>query len=168
VAQMPAVSGTQVAQSESAETEEALPVVQQLAQPLVTASEQLTPGEHKTLKLKLRPEELGQVDIEITRDAAGRLNAHFTVEHDQTQRVLREELGQLRTALEQAGWQVEQLAISTQQPHLGGQTGGQSAQQGATDSMPFSLPEREPLNDTEPTSNGGLPTAQDRLLNLHA
>jgi flagellar hook-length control protein FliK len=105
-------------------------VAEQLAEPLIAASEYVAPGMLRNLRFKLRPAELGQVEVELRRDAAGRLSARLTVGHEATSRVLGDELGQLREALERAGLQVGRLDVTT---YVGGHgpgwhTNGQSNQ----------------------------------------
>ncbi len=70
-------------------------------------------GEEKRfLKMKLNPAELGAVEITLEKNAAGEINAHFQTESETTRQVLSESLAQLRSSLENSGWQVGNLEIS--------------------------------------------------------
>ncbi|MFN0085849.1 MAG: flagellar hook-length control protein FliK [Blastocatellia bacterium] len=159
-----AMSGTPFAASPITGVMDPHQVADQMAEPVYAASELLPDGESHTLRLKLRPAELGQVDVEINRDAAGRLNAHLTVEHEQAGRVLNDALGNLREALEQAGLQVGELGVSTGHspgwnPH------GQAHHPGDRQLMHGADPDAVPPLST---INGDAAAARDRLLNLHA
>lgn len=164
------VRGTAVAQSADVRDINDGHVAKQLAEPLITASTDLETDAPRTIKLKLRPKELGQVEIELHCDATGRFNARLTVEREHTTQVLRNELGQLREALEQAGLQVGQLDITTgsEQPNgqaQGWHAGGQDAHHAHT--TPTRIPAADSF-DSEPVSTSGPAAAPDRLINLHA
>lgn len=162
--------GTQIANQAVHATEprashpstEAEPLAAQLAEPLRQASERLTAQTSHTFRVHLSPRELGEVEVELTRDAAGQLHARLTVESDRTQEVLRAELGHLRETLEQAGWPVAQLDVST----------GQHGAQQPPPQEAFPEPAAHttaPGTSTDATlERGGPQPAEDRLLNLHA
>ncbi len=162
--------GTTVAQHTGTRDENFSHVARQLAEPLITASAGLESNEPRTIRLKLRPAALGVVEIELRYDASGQLNARLTAEREQTTHVLRGQLGQLREALEQAGLQVGTLDIATsssspEQRGQGWHAGGQDAQHAHT---PLTRMPAPAAFAVEPTPPGGLATAQDRLINLHA
>jgi flagellar hook-length control protein FliK len=87
--------------------------------------EQLKPGlielaslaarrnEKQTMRMRLHPAELGTVDISLERNSAGGLNAHFNTANDSAREVLTHNLDQLRESLQNAGWQVGQLQVSS-------------------------------------------------------
>jgi flagellar hook-length control protein FliK len=164
--------GTAVAQNTGTRDANVNHVTRQLAEPLIAASAELAPNEPRTIRLKLRPETLGEVEIVLTHDASGQYHAQMTTEREQTTHVLRSQLGQLREALEQAGLQVGQLDIttstgSTSSPEQRGQSG-----QGWQDSQHAHTPAaRIPATESfahEPATYSGPTTAHDGLLNLHA
>ncbi len=159
--------GTAVAQHVGIRDENVSHVARQLAEPVITASAELERNEPRTIRLKLRPAALGAVEIELRYDAAGQLNARLTAEREQTTHVLRGQLGQLREALEQAGLQVGTLDINTSpdQRGQGWHAGGQDARHAHTPLTRIPAPESFAF---EPTPQGGLAPAQDRLINLHA
>jgi hypothetical protein len=145
-------------------------VAEQLAEPLIVASEYLVPSVPRSFRLKLRPAELGQVEVELRRDAAGRLDARLTVSHEETSRVLGDELGQLREALERAGLQVGRLDVSTYVSGHGAgwHTSGQSNQPDYAEAQAFAHAAEAESFALESNLTGGAQAAQDRLLNLHA
>jgi hypothetical protein len=176
----PIANGMQIARPLTSHDDANREAFQQAADPIVAASEQLAPNEAKTLRLTLRPKEMGEVEVEIRCDAAGRISAHLSVEREQTGRALNHGIVQLRDALELAGLDVGQLDVSAQSRDAGfgnaGQSGsGQSgsAWTAGSQSGQFGTPRNiyAPALDElelESTRNGGSKTAQDRLLNLHA
>jgi flagellar hook-length control protein FliK len=165
--------GTAVAQSADTRDTHVSHVARQLAEPLISASAGLAPNEPRTIRLKLRPETLGEVEIVLTHDASGQYHARMIAEREQTTHVLRGQLGQLREALEQAGLQVGQLDITTstgspEHHRQGGQgwhAGGQDSQHAHPSAA--RIPETESF-DHEPATYSGPTTAHNGLLNLHA
>jgi len=98
------------------------------------------------------------------------LSARLTVGHEATSRVLGDELGQLREALERAGLQVGRLDVTT---YVGGHgpgwhTNGQSNQSDYAEAQAFARSADPDTFALESNLNGGAQAAQDRLLNLHA
>ena len=75
-----------------------------------------TMGAHQTrsLRLRLRPEELGQIDIQLSRDATGRISAHISAERESARGALSRSLDQLRETLSRAGLTVDKLQISAE------------------------------------------------------
>ena len=158
----PAVNNAAVSQTAGAKAEEPNATVRQLTPPLIEASESLTPGKPHILRLNLRPVDLGQVEIQITRDAKGHLNAHLTVEREAAGQTLSEGIPQLREALERAGLQVDRLVVST---GAGWNGEGQAKQ---ADAQQFTRTSGPDFFETDPANIGGGNAAEDRLLNLHA
>lgn len=70
------------------------------------------PEKTNILKLRLRPAELGAVEIKLEKSASGKLSAHFQTENETTRQILVERSEQLRDALQNSGWQIERLDIS--------------------------------------------------------
>ncbi|MGH9903651.1 MAG: flagellar hook-length control protein FliK, partial [Pyrinomonadaceae bacterium] len=69
--------------------------------------------ETRMIRLSLRPEELGRVEVRVTRDRDGNLSAHLIAEQDSTQRALAAGIGALRESLERAGLSFDRLDVST-------------------------------------------------------
>src|SRR5262249_48306102 len=137
---------------------------QQLVEPMAKASEDLTPGEPRTLRLSLKPIELGRVEVEIVRDKAGHLSAHLAVEHEETRRILSNGLSHLREALEHAGLQVDRLDVSID---FGmNHNAERDAYHSGADR--FAGASGHELFEPEPAISSGTQAAEDRLLNLHA
>jgi flagellar hook-length control protein FliK len=157
----PAANNAAVSKMAGAKLEEPNATVRHLTPPLIEASESLTPGKPHTLRLNLRPVDLGPVEIQITRDANGHLNAHLTVEREVAGQTLSEGIPQLREALERAGLQVDRLVVSI---NTGGNGEGQARHPDAQQFTPTSEPD---FFETDPGHIGGE-AAEDRLLNLHA
>ncbi|MDX2029416.1 MAG: flagellar hook-length control protein FliK [Blastocatellia bacterium] len=160
----PSANGTPFASASFVETSDPSHIAAQLAEPVLSAGEGLSVGESHTLRLKLRPGEWGEVDVEISRDEAGRVNAHLTVENETAGRVLSDDLGQLRESLERAGLPVGELDVST------GPTPGWAFHEQARHRGDPPPPRVAAPDDSGPaqTLNGGAAAAQDRLVNLHA
>ncbi len=143
------------------------PMVQQTVEPLLTLAQSVQPGDARTLRFSLNPAELGRVEVEVTRDAAGHISAALTVEQSDTAQALTQGIGQLRESLEHAGLVVEQLQVTVQMQSQNAQQFGQqqpSQQQASSPSNPKadSLP-ADALSADETT-----PASENKLLSLHA
>ena len=68
--------------------------------------------EPQLIKLRLRPAELGAVEIRVERNLDGKINAHLTTHLEATKQILTENISELRNSLQRAGWQVDHLEIS--------------------------------------------------------
>ncbi len=66
----------------------------------------------RTLRLQLTPENLGGIEIAITRDTEGRISARLSAEQSDTSHALDNSLGELRRSLEDAGLTVARLETS--------------------------------------------------------
>jgi hypothetical protein len=162
-----AAAGIEAAKEPAVAGAESLPgAAEQLADPIVEAGRHLWRSEARTLRLRLQPEELGQVEVEINRDAAGRLHAHLKVELEHTGRVLGDEIGQLRESLVRSGLEVGQLEVSTASHGSSGwRSDGQSGRPGR---QQLARVTDHDFSEPVPEINGGEPRAGNRLLNLHA
>lgn len=69
--------------------------------------------ERPSIKLRLNPQELGTVEIMIERNENGGLNATFRTETVEAQQALSQNLDTLRETLQNAGWQVGKMDVST-------------------------------------------------------
>jgi hypothetical protein len=146
------------------------PPISQTVQPVLELANSVPPQESRTLRFSLNPAELGRVDVEVTRDAEGRVSASLTVEQADTAQTLTQGIGQLRESLERAGLVVEQLQIATQlQPQTAQQFGQQTGQQA---DQPQTAPPHNSNADsslTDPTLGGStIPGSENKLLSLHA
>ena len=65
------------------------------------------------LKMRLRPAELGVVEVKLEKSESGKIHLHLQTESDATQQILTADLGALRESLQNAGWQIERLEISS-------------------------------------------------------
>ena len=64
------------------------------------------------LKLRLRPAELGAVEINLEKSDSGKIRAHFHTETEAARQILVERLDELRDALQKSGLQIEKLDVS--------------------------------------------------------
>lgn len=140
-------------------------IITQSLGPLVALAESLARRESRTLRVRLRPEELGEVELQVTRDAQGRLSAQLAAAQETARDALAHGLGHLRAALERAGIAFERLEVSADARLNPGPDG---QRQGA--------PERRPARDADAPSlslesqpvNRAHAAPDDRLLNLRA
>lgn len=141
-------------------------VVAQTAAQVLSAAEGVARRETRTLRFDLQPENLGRVEIELTRSGEGRVRAHLMAERGETTQALHDGLGQLRESLERAGLTVERLDVSTRSD-LSGSTGGtpqrrQHDQPAAHHSPAFFGPE-------QPEAGGATRAVEDdRIISLRA
>ncbi len=87
------------------------PIIHQTLDPLLALAQQTSPRETRSLRFQLHPEELGRVDVEVTRDAAGRVSASLNADGVEAANTLTNGIGHLRAALEKAGVNVEHLDV---------------------------------------------------------
>ncbi len=83
-----------------------------LSEFLLTDSSELE-EKPEILKLRLRPAELGEVEIQLEKNSLGKLTVHFETENELAEKILVDGLEQLQDNLQDSGWQVENLDIST-------------------------------------------------------
>ena len=144
--------------------------IAQTMQPVLELAQRVPPQEARTLHFSLNPAELGRVDIEVTRDAQGRVSASLTVEQADTAQSLTHGIGQLRESLERAGMVVEHLQVTTQlQPQTNQQFNQQAGQQADQQQASSSY---DPNADSLPTDSmlteGPTSSSGNKLLSLHA
>lgn len=139
-------------------------VVSQVAAPVMDFFEKMGNHESRTLNLRLHPDSLGQVDVQLTRDGKGGLSAHLTTDHDTARRALHEGINHLRETLEQAGVHVTRLDVSVGH----GSSSFNSNQRGTTsESSPTSyLPATTSTTEVTPTHTAADP--EDRVISLRA
>jgi flagellar hook-length control protein FliK len=113
----------------------------------------------------LRPQELGQIEIQLTRDTQGRISAHLTADRDSTHVALSQSLGQLRETLTQAGITVDRLQVRTP----GGLLSGSGQQADGRRNQGRSQTTATNFLTTNQTEAGGTPRAdEDKLLSIRA
>jgi hypothetical protein len=145
-----------------------LPVSEQVENPIM---EYLTSEENiekpEILKLRLRPAELGMVEVRLEKHISGKLEVHFQAENEQAKQVLAESFEKLRESLQNNGWQIGRLEISNSLLSSNGfKNGGENpsgsetpqSYNGKTDNAGSFSDENDDLNQNEP----------DRLVNLRA
>jgi hypothetical protein len=112
------------ASTAAAMLEQIRPAVIQLAAAAANEGRQI-------LKMRLHPAELGTVEIRLEKNDAGVLEAHFKTDTDTARHFLTQGLDALRHSLQNAGWQVGRVEISTGafSPNSSGADGGDSWRQ---------------------------------------
>ena len=115
-------------------------------------------GDKKVFKIRLKPAELGTVEITLAKNADGRIDAHFQTDNPHTQHILKETLNQLRASLEQSGLQVGELNTSCTSFSSGGQdsNGGPERQFNIEDDHPIIKVEFDTNSKTEDDKNSRL------------
>ncbi len=89
-------------------------MLQQQIEPKMMALAAATPlGGKQIMKMRLHPAELGTVEIRLERNDAGVLDAHFKTDNDAARDLLTKSLDQLRESLQNAGWQIGRMEISS-------------------------------------------------------
>lgn len=166
IAHAPPTQASQLPHDGAGSPHTARAVVAQTAAQVLSAAEGVARRETRTLRFDLKPENLGRVEIELTRSGEGRVRAHLMAERGETTQALHDGLGQLRESLERAGLTVERLDVSTRSD-LSGSTGGtpqrrQHDQPAAHHSPAFFGPE-------QPEAGGATRAVEDdRIISLRA
>lgn len=141
------------------------PVVHQTIDPLLDLAQQTAHRETRSMRFNLHPEELGRVEVEVTRDAQGRVSASLNAERIDAADSLTQGISHLRDALENAGIKVDHLDVyATPQFQNNGQ--GQTAQQQSSHT-PRALPAEQLLAD-QVSEEGPITREEEKLLNLRA
>lgn len=120
---------------------------------------ELRPHESRTLRLRLKPLELGEVRIELTRAPDGTVSARLDAETAAAARALADSLTHLRSAMQAAGVTVGQLDVGRQTAGDGGGRGRDAAPYEA----PWGAERATPAPKSFKHEAGG-----DRLLTLRA
>lgn len=120
---------------------------------------ELRPHESRTLRLRLKPEELGEVRIELTRAPDGTVSARLDAESAAAARSLAGSLTHLRSAMQSVGIAVGQLGVGQ---HTAGDGGGRG-QDAAPDQAPWGAERATPAPKSFKHEASG-----DRLLTLRA
>jgi Flagellar hook-length control protein FliK len=128
------------------------------------AANKLEQGDKREIKIRLKPEELGTVEITLIKNGEGTIEAHFVTDNPQTQYLLEQTLAQLRESLENSGIKVGSLETSCSSAFSDAYNGGGSTRDSGSSSGDSRMPLRntfdEPLAKDEEKAN--------RLVNLRA
>lgn len=137
----------------------------QIAQMIAMAVKTQKP---QILKMRLNPAELGGLEIKIEKDEAGRINAHFRTEKEETRKILTENIAQLRDSLQDSGWQIDRVEVSCDANSFAGNEARENSSQAEKDAARNSFAN---TND----SGGQINTKEDlnseksnRLLSVRA
>jgi flagellar hook-length control protein FliK len=139
-------------------------VAPQVANQIAELAANTQPRQQRSVRLRLRPEELGQVDIQLSRDSAGKVSAQVVVERDAARTALSQSLPQLRETLERAGLQVDRLNVSSDSSSFAGN--GRDNQQAAQQSNRSSYLSDSSTNTSETQSKERV--RDHKLLSLSA
>jgi flagellar hook-length control protein FliK len=127
---------------------------------IVSQAETLSRGQIRSLRLQLRPEELGRVEIQLTRDAQGRISARISAERETARQVLSHSLAELREMLSRVGFNVDKLEVQVEMGRDG---------QAPSDNPKSPLPRARNLVTANETESGGQPLADtEKLVSLRA
>ncbi|MEW6736403.1 MAG: flagellar hook-length control protein FliK, partial [Acidobacteriota bacterium] len=141
-------------------------LARQLYKPIAEATNTLANQQTRKLQIHLHPEQFGKVEIEITRDSHGRLNAQIVTETAVACDLLTEGITSLRESLTEAGLTVDHLAVRAESGENGGLNnryeGNQDNDQNHNNNI--TLPSKSLDEESAPTNTGNT---QNRLLSLH-
>jgi flagellar hook-length control protein FliK len=134
-----------------------------IVEQIVSRIQPSRPQEPGRIHIKLHPEELGEVKLNLVLDQ-DRVKAQLTAQSQQVQEVLERHLPRLRDALEQQGFKLDQLQVSVDSRGAGERGFSQQQQQtpGQADpwhgSSPRTVSESDPTPVSRPQSiaSGGL------------
>ena len=76
---------------------------QHIARTVIAVKDTLLPKELKTLSISLNPEALGQVNVELVSDEAGKIHVNLAVLKAETFETLQQDFSQLKTILNEIG-----------------------------------------------------------------
>ena len=141
------------------------PVTVQAIEKILALAETLSVRQIRSIQLRLKPQELGQVDIQLKRDAEGKISAHLTAQHETARQVLSQSLGQLRQSLERAGLTVDRLHVRADAGSLKSNSNNESNRSQYRRS-PSANAKSLAINPTEERGAAGV--RADKLLSLSA
>lgn len=120
------------------------------------------PEKANILKLRLRPAELGAVEVSLEKTDSGKLNAVLQTETDAAREILVERAEQLRDALQSSGWDVERLDISLGSSSAAGNENREN-QTRQFENVESDLPNGKSIEDVSESGSN-----QNRLVSLRA
>jgi hypothetical protein len=150
---------------EHAPAAEAPPVAAQTIDPIILAAESLARRESRTIRINLHPQELGQIEVHLTRDAAGRVSARLSAERETTRHILADSIGNLRDTMERAGLVVDQLDVSLSAGFGADQN---RSSDGRHERVPITIPPAGEFSPEPIAADGIDAVREDRLLSLRA
>jgi flagellar hook-length control protein FliK len=142
-------------------------VVAQTVNRIIGAAESVARRETRTLRLELKPEHLGRVEVELTRGGEGGLRAHLTAERGEAGHALQESIGQLRESLERAGVTVERLEVNTR-PSLSDAAGSQQHRHAPEHTPPASRPHARGGGEQPEADDAPRAVREEGIISLRA
>lgn len=142
-------------------------VAMQSTAKILAVAESLSVRQIRTIRLQLNPLELGQIEIQLKRDAQGKISAHLTASREGTRQVLSQSLGELRTTLERAGLTVDRLHVKAEAGSLRGSGNGNTDNSGSRHRKPQG-PTFRSLTNTDTQKRGASRVHDHKLLSLSA
>jgi flagellar hook-length control protein FliK len=118
----------------------------------------------ESLNFKLNPEELGEVELQLTRHKDGSISAHLTTERETARLSLTRSVDELRQSLEQAGVHVAKLQVSTGTSS----TDNSRRQEREATSHATNFRNGTTANSNEPEASSNTLADNNRLLSLRA
>ena len=152
-------------QSGPAGNQSAEAIAPQITNQIVDLAATTSARQPRSVRLRLRPEELGQVEVQLTRDSSGKLSAQLSVERENTRAVLLQSLPELRETLERAGITVEQLQVTSETTSFA-HDGRDTRQQSAYEVTGSSFSKSDSINEPETQSKERV--REHKLLSLSA
>lgn len=124
-------------------------------------------GDKKSVKMRLHPEELGEVEVNLETRSNGEIRAHIHTDKESAHKILADNLEHLRENLQNNGWQVEKLEVSCN-PFSSGQqnTGENSSRENQT--VPNQRNFNSDADRTTQPSDDPVEKTVNRLVNLRA
>ena len=161
-------SATSSAAVRDASLNTAQTVTAQIAHALTEAVREVsTRREARSVRLRLHPEELGEVQISVTIDGKGRLSAQITAEHDLTRRAIAGGLDHLRDHLGRAGVDLTSLDINLSQ-QAGTETGTPSNTSSQQEITRAAAAANATVSSETSAGDDQPSTEEERLLSLRA
>jgi flagellar hook-length control protein FliK len=93
--------------------------------------------------IRLAPNDLGQIEVKLHIDEAGRVKAHLVVDHPETLGFLHRDTAQLQQALEQAGLTTQDGGIALSLRNSGSDGAGQNRNQNGDQQSQSGQPDRQ-------------------------
>ncbi len=130
----------------------------------------LSRKEPQTVRLRLRPDELGTVEIHLeSAKNSGALHAKLVAENDQTRQILEQNLPHLQESLQNAGWQIERLEVVSDASLAN--SGFSFSQSNSQPQTPMETPRqssRESLSSPMNEAENAISERTDKLLSVLA
>ncbi len=108
----PTHDAASVAQNAPVPAQTASAMLSQTADAVISMAERVARHETRRLDIKLTPDDLGEIQVRLTRDADGKLSAMMLADRESTRHTLANGVDLLRGALERAGVVVDRLDVN--------------------------------------------------------